>query len=205
MSRHMHVHSQPISLPCFCQTLPGPSSCWRSCRSQVTFPVTSSSLWRRSFRVSSAQPSERWVTIRERTAGPWTLTWLMSWDFLFFIWRTFLMLPLLALLFFFAAPPINHWGQCCDAFPQSFCWSCCSSLVLSMMLHYYQVQHLNTSDYERYHRRVKPFTFIRLWKNLYASQHMQFAWLWLTSDVSRSSIFSVISFWPCFCFIWSHL
>lgn len=46
----------------FHQMLRGPSSCWRSCRNPATFPVTSSSPWRKSFRVNSAQQSERWVS-----------------------------------------------------------------------------------------------------------------------------------------------
>ena len=91
MSAHTHTFT-PFLCPSFCQMLPGLSSCWRSCRSQVTCLVTSSSLWRRSFRVSSAQPSERWVTVNE---GNWrsaniSMTHVFSfffalWDYLF-IW-----------------------------------------------------------------------------------------------------------------------
>lgn len=57
VTAHMHLS---LSL-CLCQMLPGRSSCWKSYRSPVMFPVTSSSLWRRCFRASSARPSERWV------------------------------------------------------------------------------------------------------------------------------------------------
>ena len=68
-----HIHSTASSLPlspCFCQMLPGPSSCWRSCRSRVTSPATSSSPWRRSFRASSARPSERWVAVEGGNRRP---------------------------------------------------------------------------------------------------------------------------------------
>lgn len=83
----------PILSPSSCQMSPGRSSCWRSCKSQAMFPDTSSSHWRKSFRVSSAQPLERWVAVRE-TLRNFHLSWWIShtsppWSCFFFLDCTF--------------------------------------------------------------------------------------------------------------------
>lgn len=115
MSAYTHTFT-PFLCPSFCQMLPGLSSCWKSCRSQVTCLVTSSSLWRRSFRVSSAQPSERWVTVNERNRRSVNISMTRVFSFFFVLW------DYLFILIFYddlsrastccrSSLPIIHWSH----------------------------------------------------------------------------------------------
>lgn len=104
-----------ILSPSFLQMLPGQSSCWRSCRSQVMSPVTSSSLWRRSFRASSAQPSERWVAFKGENR--WAVNTEMN-----------LVFPFLSLCETFFVFKCFAWPFLCR---QSSLWLFCNTLPIN--------------------------------------------------------------------------
>lgn len=81
-------------------------------------------------------PSGKEPLVREHKPDSCLLILFLLWDFFFlvyFIWMTFLMLAVLAVVFFSSAPTVNHCAHCCVVFPHCFYWwywtitDCCTS------------------------------------------------------------------------------